>query len=302
MTCKFNSEILKKKLIVIVNPKSGSGKKNILANQLNRYLDQSIYDVEITPTLYRGHATQIAETAIKNGAYAVIVAGGDGTINEVAKALVHTSTALGIIPMGSGNGMSYHLGINRSVRKAIKNINEHTLVKIDTAQANDSFYINVAGLGLDAAVAYRIMNNPNKGFIPYFLASLRESFRFRYFKASVTIDAEVEEGEYAMIVVANGSFYGYNFAITPQALMTDGFLDVLMVNKAMVLRYIPLVFRMLTRSVDKSPLVRYKRAKKVTIHTLDNTYFQMDGEGFLADKTTEFTIQPESIYLIYNAD
>jgi len=293
---------LKKKLIVIVNPKSGSSKKNILANQLNRYLDQSIYDFEIIPTLHRGHATEIAETAVKNGAYAIIVAGGDGTINEVAKALVHTSTALGIIPMGSGNGLSYHLGINRNVQKAILNINNHKLIKIDTAYANDTFYINVAGLGLDAAVAYRIMNNPNKGFIPYFLASIRESLRFQYFKASITMDDETEEGQYAMIVIANGSFYGYNFAITPQASLTDGLLDVLLVQKAMILRYIPLIFRMLTRSVDKSPLVRYKKAKNVTIHTTDNTYFQMDGEGILAEKTTEFGVCPQSIHLIYKAD
>ncbi len=289
---------MKKKIIIIINPKSGSGKITTLKRKLDQYLDSALFQYEILTTHHRGHATELARAAVKSQTYAIIAAGGDGTINEVAQALVHTSTALGIIPMGSGNGLSYHLGMDRNINKAIKVINSHALLDIDSGWANDSFFVNVAGIGLDAAVAYRIMNNPNKGFIPYLLASLKESLSFKFFKAQVTIDDSVEVGEYVLVVVANGSFYGYNFAITPQALLDDGLFDVLLVKKVNLFGYIPLVYRMLTKTMDKSPNVIYKKAKKISIQTQDKTYFQIDGEGFVAQEMTNFKIKPSSLKLI----
>lgn len=291
---------MKHKLIIVANPKSGNIAKSSLLRQLEKYLDKDKYFYELVYTTHRGHATDIAKRAVENKLYAVVAAGGDGTINEIASALVHTDTALGIIPMGSGNGLSYHLGFKRNIIKAIQCINHHKIIKIDTAKANNKFFINISGMGIDAAVAFKIMNHPNKGFIPYLLTSLKESINFKYFKATISMDGANESGEYAMIVVANGSYYGYNFSITPKAKLTDGMMDVLLVKRVMILRYLPLVWRMLNKTVDQCPWIIYKKATHVTINTEDSSYFQVDGEGFMSEKNIQINIVPKSLNLLIN--
>ena len=95
----------KKKIVFVVNPKSGTQSKKAILKWIDERMDRSIYDYSIVRTEYAGHATQIAASAVENKADVVVAIGGDGTINEIARSLVHSETALGIIPCGSGNGL-----------------------------------------------------------------------------------------------------------------------------------------------------------------------------------------------------
>ncbi|MBK9734453.1 MAG: acylglycerol kinase family protein [Saprospiraceae bacterium] len=130
----------KKKIRFITNPFSGNKSKADLKLNIDTFLDHSIFDYDITYTEFPKHATTLSLEAKEAGYYAVIAVGGDGTINEVASALVHSNTALGIIPFGSGNGFSYHIGIRRSIIRAIETINTGYLEKIDTGLANGRFF------------------------------------------------------------------------------------------------------------------------------------------------------------------
>lgn len=293
------STIVKKKIRFITNPFSGTKSKSKLKETIEENLNLKDFDFEISYTEYPRHATQLSAEARDLGYYAVIAVGGDGTINEVASALKGSETALGIVPFGSGNGFSYHLGTRRNVDEAIKIINDHHTTLIDTGEANGRFFINVAGLGLDATVAFKTKLNKRRGFIPYFINTLKESIGFKFMKLRITSDDNVQEGDYAMAVIANGSIYGYDFAVAPAAILDDGLFDVILVRKTQIFRYFLLVPRMLNKTFHKSPLVHYFKTKKITIESTDGTpYFHVDGEGFEAENSITFEIIPDSLKLI----
>lgn len=300
----------KKKLLFIANPFSGTKKKDKLPDTIQRFLDHSKYTYTLEYTQYAGHATQLAKGAAEAGVFAVIAAGGDGTINEVVNGIIGSTTALGVLPYGSGNGFSYHIGIKRSIKKAFSHINGGICTPVDMARANERLFLNVAGLGLDATVAYKTKNNKKRGFWPYFIQTLKESLHFHYldldisfpkgltrpFSAKEEMNENVSlKGEFAMAVIANGSIYGYGFAIAPAASITDGQFDVLLVRKAPVFRYFFLAARMINKSFHKSPLVEYIRAQQVVIKLSQSEFAHLDGEGFHAEKIIDFTIQPASL-------
>jgi diacylglycerol kinase (ATP) len=288
----------KKKIIFVTNPFSGAKSKKNLAQTLEAHLDHQIYDYELVYTQYPKHATEISSLAAANHVFAVIAVGGDGTVNEVAQGLIGTNTALGIVPFGSGNGFSYHLGIRRDIIKAINVINQCCLTKIDTGTANGHFFINVAGLGLDATVAFKTKLNTKRGFLPYFINTLKESLGFKFLNLSIQTSEREWTGEYAMAVVANGSVYGYDFAVAPIAKLDDGLFDVLLVKKAEIFKYFMLVPRMLNKSFHLSPLVEYFRTNEIRIYNQSKGYFHIDGEGFHADKEIHFVINPKSLLLL----
>jgi len=290
----------KKKIRFIKNPFSGP-KSGIKIDQLIKtHIDEDIYDYEISHTEYAGHATILAKEAVDNEYFAVIAVGGDGTINEVGSSLVNTETALGIIPLGSGNGLAYHLGIRRNIITAIQSLNACQLVPIDTGVANGRFFINVAGLGLDATVAYNTKFNSRRGFIPYFFNTLKESLNFKYLSLHIKTQDSEWEGEYAMAVIANGSVYGYDFTIAPQALLNDGQFDVVLIKKTQVFRYFFLVPRMLNNTIHNSPLVKYFKTSEITILNKLGGYFHLDGEGFVCEESIHFKVLPSSILLLSN--
>ena len=113
----------KKKIIFIINPISGTANKDSMPSLIERYIDKAIFDVEIRFTEYSGHASEIATAAKNTGVDIVVAVGGDGTINEVARSVIDSRTALGIIPCGSGNGLARHLMLPLNVKGALEIIN-----------------------------------------------------------------------------------------------------------------------------------------------------------------------------------
>lgn len=290
---------MKKKLVFVTNPFSGARSKQNLVSLLNQNIEKDLFDFELIYTQYPQHATQISIDAAANGVFAVIAVGGDGTINEVAQGLLHTNTALGILPFGSGNGFSYHLGFKRDIIKALQAINKCQVSSIDTGSANGRFFINVAGLGLDATVAYKTKLNTKRGFLPYFINTLRESLDFKFMSLSIESKELSITGEYAMAAVANGSIYGYEFAVAPEAKLDDGLFDVLLVKKTQIFRYFLLVPMMLNKTFHKSSLVDFIRTDQIKITNHSNAYFHVDGEGLEGDYEISFQIHPKSLLLLH---
>lgn len=289
----------KKKIRFILNPFSGVRKKIDLKSLILEHLDHNRFESEIIFTEYAGHGTILSREAAEHQCYAVVAAGGDGTINEVAAALVGKSTALGVIPLGSGNGFAYHTGIRRDVIKSIRQLNDGFKICIDTATMNGNFFINVAGLGLDAKVAYMTKKNKKRGFFPYFIETLKESIGFKYMNLHITLPDKKWSGDYAMIAVANGSMYGYDFSIAPGAKINDGLFDVILLKKAPVFRYFGTALLMFFKSLHKSGVVEIIRCNEITVTTKDAGYYHLDGEGYIANtETFSFKIHPSSLYLL----
>lgn len=137
-----------KKIAFVVNPISGTQGKELILKWIDEKLDREKYVPEILYTQRAGHAVEIAAEKAREGVYAVVAIGGDGTINEIARSLVHTQTALGIIPCGSGNGLARHLQIPMEAKKAIDVINEGLTEIIDYGKINEIPFSALAEWGL----------------------------------------------------------------------------------------------------------------------------------------------------------
>ena len=128
---------MKKKILFIINPISGTVSKARIPDAIDKYLDKDKFEYNITETAYAGHATELARQASADGYDIVVAIGGDGTVNEVARAIVHTQTALAIIPRGSGNGLARHLLIPINVKKSIAMINACKIHELDYGMINE---------------------------------------------------------------------------------------------------------------------------------------------------------------------
>ena len=154
----------KKRIIFVVNPISGTQGKKAILKCIDERLDRSIYDYSIVKTEYAGHATQIAANAVREKVDVVVAIGGDGTINEIARSLVHTETALGIIPCGSGNGLARHLRIPMEPKAAIDVINRGYELCIDYGKINNILFFCTCGVGFDAFISLKFADS-GKGIV-----------------------------------------------------------------------------------------------------------------------------------------
>lgn len=289
---------MKEQVTFIVNPFSGTTDKNNFANVVGQYIDSDRYAYKIHFTQSAGHATILAKEAVARKEDIVVAVGGDGTINEVAAGLVHSETALAIIPAGSGNGFALHLGMSKDFQKAIIQLNTAKKSKVDTCLLNKKFFINVAGLGFDAQVAYHTKSDTKRGFWNYLKRTLQLSTKYRPEVLSLEIDGKKVEGKYAAAVVANASKYGYFFTIAPFAKLNDGQLDIILFKDTFVPRYFLEAYRFVNNTVHKSSITETYTGRSIKIKSVNKSYYHLDGEGF--DKTTDFEINvvPNSIWVM----
>ena len=288
----------KKKVDFIVNPFAGTSLKENIGDTIPKFLNTEIYDFEVFFTEYAGHGKELAQKMVSGNTDIIVAFGGDGTVNEVASAVTCSEKVFALIPGGSGNGFSMHLGLGRSIKKALTTINDHDIKRIDTCLLNGQFYINVAGLGFDARVAYLTRENNVRGFWQYFTTTIREAKNYKGHNMKIDIDGKQLDGRYVAAVVANASRYGYNFTIAPTAQLTDGVLDVMLIHEASVFRYFLNAYRFLNKTLHKSKLTDSYTGKHIKIHSEDPLHYHLDGEGKETQQSFEFEIVPESLNLL----
>ena len=288
----------KKRIIFVVNPISGTQSKKAILKWIDERMDRSVYDYSIVKTQYAGHATQIAASAVQDKADVVVAIGGDGTINEIARALVHSETALGIIPCGSGNGLARHLRIPMEPKAAIDIINQGNRLCIDYGKINNIPFFCTCGVGFDAFVSLKFADSGKRGLLTYLENTLHESLTYR----PETYEIENEEGTMKykawMIACGNASQYGNNAYIAPQASLTDGLMDVTIMEPFTVLDVPSLSFQLFNKTIDQNSRVKTMRAKKIKIHRAHDGVMHFDGDPLMAGKELEVEIIPSGLYVI----
>ena len=288
----------KKKIVFVVNPISGTQGKKAILKWIDERLDRSIYDYSIVKTEYAGHATQIASMAVKENVDVVVAIGGDGTINEIGRALVHTDTALGIIPCGSGNGLARHLRIPMEPKAAIDVLNRGYRLCIDYGKINNIPFFCTCGVGFDAFVSLKFADSGKRGLLTYLENTLHESLTYQ----PETYEIENEEGSVKykafMIACGNASQYGNNAYIAPQASLTDGLMDVTILEPFAVLDVPSLSFQLFNKTIDQNSRVKTMRAKKIKIHRVDDGVMHFDGDPLMAGKELEVEIVPAGLHVI----
>ena len=282
----------------IVNPFSGRKVHQHISEIIHSGVDKEKYEPVIYLTEYSGHAQELSREAVEAGTDIVVAVGGDGTINEVASQIIHTKTILGIIPIGSGNGLARHLGIPVSVKKAMQLINKCNTASIDTATINGKPFVSIAGIGFDALVAREFSKNKKRGFFSYLRIITKEYRAYKPKKYNLHFDDGTHIKTNAFFIsFANSNQFGYNTSIAPNAKLDDGKLDVCIVQKPRILA-MPLVANLLfLKQIHLSPLVEIIPASGLTVKRSKRT-INMDGEAIKLKKKLTIKVNPLSLKVI----
>jgi diacylglycerol kinase (ATP) len=288
----------KKNVLFIINPISGGRKKSGIEDLARSILDPARFSCAFVETIGPGHAHELAQEAVAQKIDAVIAVGGDGTINEIASALNHTNTALGIVPEGSGNGLALYLGIPLNERAALRRIAAFQTLKIDSGAINGAPFFNMAGIGFDASVSDRFAQETLRGPIGYMKVVLSEIATYQPKHYTLTIDGITYQREAFMISVANSPQYGNNAYIAPKASVNDGILDVCIIKKFPLYAFPIMVYHLFNRSADQSEYVEIIPGKEVLIERASEDVVHVDGEAKALGSTLKVDIFPQSIQVI----
>ncbi|MGN6179029.1 MAG: diacylglycerol/lipid kinase family protein [Mucilaginibacter sp.] len=288
---------MKRKALFIINPIAGGKKKDNVPGLIAKNLDQSIFDYSISYTDGAHHARNIAAENI--GKVDIVIAvGGDGTVNEVASGIVGSNTVLGVLPYGSGNGLSRFLGVPMDPEKAIQNINHWHVEAIDAGQADGKWFFNMAGMGFDAHIAEVFSRDGKRGFFTYVKSSFREVMNYKADKYQLNIDGKLYEREAFMLSIANSSQYGNNAHVSPEASVQDGLLDVCIIKPFPLWRFPELGVRMFTKTATGSKYLEIIKGKNIIINRAHEGPMHLDGEPRIAGATVEVKVVPASLRII----
>lgn len=293
----------KNKILIIHNPKAGQKKKIKLKEELIKWSShtelQFIPTYNYVETEYGGHATELAQKAVNDGYTCIAAAGGDGTVNEIATALVNTNAALGIIAMGSGNGLARHNEIPLDLEEAFYNLFTGKSKKIDVGIINDRYFFCAAGVGFDALVSERFANSKTRGLISYFLISLKEYFKYKSSSYQINTDDETIEREAFFITLANANQFGNHAYIAPQAKIDDGKLELCILKPFAWYNGFSLANRLFNKTIQKSKLYEAFSISKATLESEFNIPFHTDGEANInSTKQVSISIIPKALNII----
>ena len=276
-------------MLLIINPISGKGKKAKIA----QLLLAKGYKVAFTE--YAGHAEVLAREATDE---VVVAGGGDGTVNEVARGIVGTEKALGIIPCGSGDGLARHLRLSHNIEKALRTIEQGECKRMDTAEVNGRLFLSVCGVGFDAVVSERFAKSGKRGLANYIRQGLRTWRNYTPEKYIIEIDGKEIDVKALFITVGNSDQWGNNAKIAPLADCCDGILDITIVEKFGVLEMPWLALRLMTGTLQRSRKVHCYKGKEVRIIRECEGAAHADGDWFMESATLNIKILPSTLKVI----
>lgn len=268
-----------RRCLLIVNPRSGTSEKGKVIKKAIEQLLAAQWNVEAAYTEHPGHATELAAQAAADGYDAAVAVGGDGTVNETAKALVNSSTALGIIPMGSGNGLARHMNIPMNPFKAIEVLSAGNVEECDYCTVNNVPFFCTFGLGFDAAVADRFASTPgNRGFMNYLRSTFLEFIDYKPESYTIYSNNETIAEQAFVIACCNAAQYGNNAFIAPHASITDGLMDITIIHSGNILSHALSGIDLMIGTIHDNTRIHTFRAAEVTIERSGNGPVQIDGE------------------------
>ena len=242
-----------------------------------------------------GHGRELAEDLAGRGFSPVVACGGDGTINEVASALMHGGAVLGIVPGGSGNGLARELGISLRPEAAIATALHGRDRIIDVGELAGRPFVNLAGVGLPASVADLFARLAGRGLAGYVKATARQLVRYRGRRYTLVTGGRAIEQRALLVEVANGRQYGNGAVIAPRARLDDGLLDLVSVDPIGPARAVWGLWRLFNGTVDRHPYVHCSRVGGVTISADEPLLFHVDGEAVQGGCSLSAKVHPGAL-------
>jgi len=272
------TEQKKNKVFLIINRYAGHKEGAKALEIVIPYLRKKECLVDYSFTDHPKHATELASRAADEGYDIVVAVGGDGTVNEVAQGLYDTDVKMGIIPMGSGNGLARELGISMDMYKSAKALIKGKTLKVDICKLNDQRFLCTSGIGFDAMIADKMSKAASRGFLKYVQLVVQESIFYKPLDVKMKIDGVEIEKPVFLITFANASQFGNNAFIAPGASMTDGLIDVVVVRKFAKIWMPVFAVALFTKLIPKLPFVDCYKAKQIELELADTPYYHFDGE------------------------
>lgn len=296
-----SSMTTRKQAWFIINPISGGTAKGLIVSLINQLMDRERFDWRILTTQYAGHGSVLATMAVENHIDLVVAVGGDGTINEVARSLVNTPTALGIIPCGSGNGLARHLHIPLEYRKAVELINTCHIKAIDYGIINQLPFFCTCGMGFDAYISAVFDKSIKRGPMTYLENAVREIINYK--PETYTVEDETGSHTYKafLITCANASQYGNNGYIAPKASLEDGLLDVTVIEPFNFAEAPLLAIQLLNGTLPNKGNVRMFQSRKLRIIRESEGWLHRDGDPMWGSREIDIRAVPHQLRVVINS-
>lgn len=275
---------MRTKIHFIINPIAGKGENELSEALLETYFPKTEYSISIKKTEFVLHAPALTKKSIEEGAEIIVACGGDGTINEVASCLVNTSVVLGILQMGSGNGLASNLKIPKNIKRALAIIKNQNIITIDTGTINGEPFFSNTGVGFDAHVISDFEENTTRQLFSYLQSTLRTLKKYHY---KNTVELKYNETTELispfLLFVSNSNEMGYKMSLTPKASLQDGLLDVVIVPELSYFKLFIFTLLFLFKKHHWLKEVRFKQITSLEIKSIDDIILktQKDGEFFV---------------------
>jgi diacylglycerol kinase (ATP) len=289
--------------IVFINPISGTKNKENTRTLIESALTKSGFTYQFLPTDRDGNYNFLPLKIETEKITDIIICGGDGTLNNIASYLQNTKVNVGIVPMGSGNGLAFTAGIPKAPKKAMDVILNGKAKYIDAFMVNDTFGCHNFGVGFDAKVAHEFAEGKNRGPFNYIKLAAKNYFKAKPHVFKVQVNDTTLEVDAFFIAVLNGNQFGNQLTIAPKAILSDGLLDVVVVKKANKFDMFFKVIKQLTRgkvvseSNDKKT-IHYFQTKKIVILNPEKALLHIDGEPKKAVEKIEIEIIEKAFKLL----
>lgn len=291
---------MRRRVRFIVNPISGTRGKDSIVKLIPEYLTTDRFEYDMVFTERSGHAALLATEAVEEGFDIVVAVGGDGTVNEVARSLVHTPAALAIIPCGSGNGLARHLFIPINPIGALKILAECTIETLDYGKINGQPFFCTCGIGFDAFISQKFAEAGKRGLLTYVDNTLKEGLTYKPETYHISIDGQEQTYEAFLIACANASQYGNNVFIAPAASMNDGLMDVTILEPFNLLEAPQVVMQLLNKTIDKNSHTRTFQCKRVHIHRDEPGVVHYDGDPMQCGTDIDVELVSKGINVVVN--
>lgn len=296
-------------IVYIINPISGTGGKASLQTLIEAKTRAAGIKYSIHHSVIDGDYSFLHPVIREEGVTDVVIAGGDGTINQVLNGVRGFDIRFGIIPTGSGNGLAFSAGIPRAGGKALDIIFRGHSLPTDAFEINGRFACMLCGLGLDAQVAHDFAKDPRRGLKTYVQKAVADFFTAKAYPFTIATGGEELNTEAFFISVANSNQFGNYFTIAPRASLTDGLLDIVVVTAQSKLSMLLQTFRQVGgfNPLQESPFnnkhdgVIYFQAKELTIKNLGAAPLHVDGDPAATEDFLSIRVLPGFYKLIVPA-
>jgi diacylglycerol kinase family enzyme len=286
------------RIAVIINPISGPAGGRLSAADrgalARTHLVRPDTEVDVAVTHARGHGAALAGGYAGRGFDVVVAWGGDGTINEVAGPLIGTSTALGIVPAGSGDGLARGLGLPVRVKPALAALVAGPADPIDIGRFAGRHFLNIAGVGFDAAVGRQFNERGRRGVTGYLEVAGRIVWGYRSLDYDVRLGEIDLRGPKFLVAFANSREYGNRLVLAPDADPADGWLDAVVVDAGSAIRQVWRARRLTFRSGRPAAGIHRSRVRLASVSGAD-MWCHVDGEAFVMTGTADVGIEPAAL-------